>query len=85
MVRFTIFILFVLLQTSNVQAYVGPGLGVGVIGVIFGVIVSILMAILGLFWYPIKRFFKKDKDEETLDDSDNNNDNDEKMNGPDQP
>jgi len=36
-------------------AYVGPGLGLGVIGVIFGVVFSIFLAIVAVFWYPIKR------------------------------
>ena len=41
------------------QAYVGPGLGVGVIGVIIGLLASILVAIFAIFWYPIKRMLKK--------------------------
>jgi hypothetical protein len=36
-------------------AYVGPGLGLGAIGVIFGVVFSVILAAVALFWYPIKR------------------------------
>lgn len=68
-----VFIAFALLFfATNAQAYVGPGLGVGVIGAIVGVLLTIVMAIVGIFWYPIKRMFKKGGDEEeTLEDSDN--------------
>ena len=61
-----IFILF----SSNAQAYVGPGLGVGVIGAIVGVVGAILMAIIGVFWYPLKRLFGKGDDDESLEDED---------------
>ena len=40
-------------------AYVGPGLGLGVLGAIFGVLAAIVLAIVGLFWYPIKRMLTK--------------------------
>ncbi len=58
--------LAVLLYSSNAQAYVGPGLGAGAIAVIGGIILSVLMAIIGIFWYPIKRLFKKKDDQESL-------------------
>lgn len=40
-------------------AYVGPGLGAGTIGVVIGFLVSILLAVFALFWYPLKRLFKR--------------------------
>lgn len=40
-------------------AYVGPGLGAGTIGVVLGFLVSILLAIFALFWYPLKRLFRR--------------------------
>ena len=46
------------LQTSA-QAYIGPGLGAGVIGVILGLLASIGLALVALFWYPLKRLWKK--------------------------
>ncbi len=58
--------LAVLLYSSNTQAYVGPGLGAGAIAIIGGIILSVLMAIIGIFWYPIKRLFKKKDDQESL-------------------
>lgn len=53
-------IVLLLLFTSNIAyAYVGPGLGLGVIGAFFGVILAIFLAIVGVIWYPIKRLLKK--------------------------
>ena len=47
--------------TLETQAYVGPGLGAGAIGVILGLFASVLVAIFAIFWYPIKLtvLFKK--------------------------
>jgi O-antigen/teichoic acid export membrane protein len=43
----------------NAYAYIGPGMGVGTIGVVLGVLVSIFLALLSILWYPFKRLFKK--------------------------
>ncbi|WP_299681660.1 hypothetical protein [uncultured Roseobacter sp.] len=43
------------------HAYVGPGLGLGAIAVILGIIGSILLAVFAVLWYPIKRMMKKRK------------------------
>lgn len=43
------------------SAYVGPGLGAGTIGVILGVLGSIIVAIFAIVWYPLKRLLKKRK------------------------
>jgi hypothetical protein len=47
------------LFTDSAFAYVGPSLGIGVIGAIFGILAAILFAIVGLIWYPVKRLMKK--------------------------
>ena len=44
---------------TSVQAYIGPGLGAGVIGVILGLLASIGLALVAVFWYPLKRAYKK--------------------------
>lgn len=51
----------VLLLVSNgpAMAYVGPGLGLATIGAILGGIGAVLLAILGLVWYPVKSMMKK--------------------------
>ncbi|WP_368345612.1 hypothetical protein [Pelagovum sp. HNIBRBA483] len=40
-------------------AYIGPGMGLGAITAVLGVLAALLMAIIGLVWYPMKRMFKK--------------------------
>jgi hypothetical protein len=38
--------------------YIGPGMGGGIITAILGLILSFLLAILALFWIPIKRLIR---------------------------
>jgi hypothetical protein len=40
-------------------AYVGPGLGLATIGAILGGIAAIFLAIIGVFWYPIRSMMRK--------------------------
>ncbi len=40
------------------MAYVGPGLGGGVVAVIVGFLVSIVLALTAVFWYPLKRLYR---------------------------
>ena len=55
-----IFVLAILAVLSlEAQAYIGPGLGAGTLGVILGLFLSILVALFAIFWYPIKRMLKK--------------------------
>ncbi len=42
-------------------AYVGPGLGLGAIGVIFGLLLSLALAFFAFVWMPIKRVFSRKK------------------------
>lgn len=49
------------LQPTIAHAYIGPGLGVGVISAVLGFVASLGMAIVALLWYPIKRLFRKRK------------------------
>jgi membrane protease YdiL (CAAX protease family) len=55
---------------SLAYAYVGPGLGLGAIGTIVGVLLSILLALLAILWYPLKRLFGKGKKRRARHDSD---------------
>ena len=55
-----LFICFFVFQCPlPVDAYVGPGLGLGALGVLLGIFTSIFLAIIGIFWYPIKRLIQK--------------------------
>ena len=53
-------LLFLLISNIS-HAYLGPGVGGGVIAATLGVIVAILVAVFGLIWFPIKKLFKKRK------------------------
>ena len=39
-------------------AYLGPGLGAGTLAIILGFFASIFLALVAVFWYPIKRLIK---------------------------
>ena len=54
-------VLFCLIVTPSF-AYLGPGVGGGVIAATFGIIIAILAALFGLIWFPLKKLFKKRKE-----------------------
>ena len=58
-------VIFLLFFSSAVHAYVGPGLGLGVIGVIAGIFMALVLGIAGLCWYPLKRALGKGKSAKT--------------------
>lgn len=43
---------------TSAEAYVGPGMGLGVIGAVLGFLTAILLAFAGMVWYPIKRMLR---------------------------
>ena len=43
-------------------AYLGPGIGGGVVAATIGIIVAIFAALFGLIWFPVKRILKKRKE-----------------------
>ena len=44
--------------SSSVFAYIGPGIGGGIIAGVLGVIGAVLLALFGILYYPIKRMLK---------------------------
>tara|TARA_Y100000385_G_C12809559_1_gene515469 strand:+ start:351 stop:536 length:186 start_codon:yes stop_codon:yes gene_type:complete len=55
-------LIIVLLSISSpVVAYIGPGMGGGVIAAVLGVVGAILLALFGILYYPIKRMLKNRK------------------------
>ena len=42
-------------------AYIGPGAGLGAIAVTAGLLFGVLLLIIGLVWYPLKRLLKGGK------------------------
>lgn len=43
------------LLPTSAMAYIGPGLGLGALAVIGGILLSILVAVFAIVWYPLKR------------------------------
>lgn len=46
---------------SPLFAYIGPGMGGGVIAAIFGIVAAFFLGLWGILYYPIKRAFKNKK------------------------
>ena len=62
----TILILSMLLLSFPSYAYIGPGMGGGVIAAIVGFFAAIILGLWGILYYPIKRALKKRKDNDML-------------------
>lgn len=43
------------------HAYIGPGAGLGAIAVTVALLLGIVLLIMGLVWYPLKRLLKGKK------------------------
>lgn len=48
-----------LLGAGTAHAYIGPGLGAGVIATILGILGSVLLAVGAVLYYPFKRFMRR--------------------------
>ena len=55
------FILYIFSYATPLFAYIGPGMGGGVIAAIFGIIAAFFLGLWGILYYPIKRAFKNKK------------------------
>ncbi len=66
--------LLALMFSSPLYAYIGPGLGAGTVGVILGVLGSIILALFAIFWYPVKRLFGIGKKSTKKEEQDADND-----------
>ena len=55
--------LIIILLSINIPAYayLGPGMGGGLIAAVLGVIGAVLLALFGILYYPIKRMLKNRK------------------------
>jgi len=47
------------LLTNDAYAYVGPGVGLGAIGAFLAMVLAVLLAIVGIVWYPLKRMLRR--------------------------
>ena len=55
-------VLSLILISVPSYAYIGPGMGGGVIAAILGFFAAVLLGLWGILYYPIKRAFKERKD-----------------------
>lgn len=53
------FLLLAGLTAQPALAYVGPGSGLGAVGVVLGLIGTIVLTLLSFVWYPVKRLSRK--------------------------
>lgn len=53
--------LLLIILPNYALAYVGPGMGGGVIVAVLGIFVAIFLALFGIIYYPIKRMINKKK------------------------
>jgi hypothetical protein len=58
MTRYLYVLLPLLFLASPAQAYIGPGVGLGAIGLTLALVVGAMLLILGFVWYPLKRMLK---------------------------
>ena len=63
-----IFLFFIFIFSNSAFAYAGPGVGLGVIVLVFGFLISFIVILFGILFFPIKRlivnFKKKNKNKE---------------------
>ena len=57
--KLTLFILATALFAAPAMAYVGPGSSLGAVGVVFGLIGTIILSLLSFIWYPFKRAYRR--------------------------
>ena len=49
---------FILLINTTSYAYLGPGVGGGIIAATIGIVIAFFAALFGLIWFPLKRIIK---------------------------
>ena len=71
----SVLIFFIFFNANSLFAYIGPGMGGGVIAAIFGIIAAFFLGLWGILYYPIKRAFKNKKKKNALSKNKNNSNN----------
>lgn len=59
-------ILFLITLSDNSFAYIGPGMGGGIIAASIGIVIAIFAFLFGILWFPIKRLINKNKKKKKL-------------------
>jgi hypothetical protein len=47
-----------LVAPLDALAYIGPGLGTGAMVAVLGIVAGLLMLVVGVVWYPIKKLIR---------------------------
>ena len=55
------YLLVILIMPMNILAYLGPGMGGGIIAGILGFFAAVLLGLWAILYYPIKRAIKNRK------------------------
>ena len=53
--------IILLLMLTPVQAYIGPGAGIPVLGSLIGLLVTVIVVIGAILFWPIRKIMKKRK------------------------
>jgi hypothetical protein len=56
--------LLITLTPSQAQAYIGPGMGLGVAAMVMGLFVAFILLIVGMIWLPIRRILRQRKEDQ---------------------
>ena len=62
MLKLILITFFLFIYSSLSFAYLGPGIGGGIIAATLGIIIAILAALFGLIWFPVKKLINKRKE-----------------------
>jgi flagellar motor component MotA len=57
--RFLTLSAILFLSATPAFAYIGPGIGAGMIATVLGILMAIGLAVFAIFWYPLKRLLKR--------------------------
>ena len=55
----SVFLILVGTSSPDAMAYIGPGAGAGLIATVLGLLAALVLAVFGIVYYPLKRFFTK--------------------------
>lgn len=62
-------LLVLVLAPARLDAYIGPGTGLGALGALLAIIATLLVAVVGFIWYPLKRLLRRGRRVDPPDDS----------------
>lgn len=51
--------IWLLTYSTVASAYIGPGLGAGAVTVVLGIVSGLLMLLVGIIWYPLKKLIRR--------------------------